>query len=92
VIHNYQARAESMLERLALWLNLVPVPLLDTHISATMARAIMQAWNWAFSKPEGQANYRQRDRSIMCASVSSCITIAGCPGRLQVPFICARKI
>jgi len=47
---NYQARAESMLERLALWLNLVPVPLLDTHISATMARAIMQAWNWAFSK------------------------------------------
>lgn len=34
-------RAEALLERLALWLGLAPVPLLETHISVTAARAIM---------------------------------------------------
>lgn len=32
---------ESFIERLGLWLGLVPVPLLETHISATLARSIM---------------------------------------------------
>jgi len=33
--------AESLVERLALWFGQVPVPLFETHISATLARAIM---------------------------------------------------
>ena len=32
---------ESLLERVGLWLGLVPVPLFETHISATLARAVM---------------------------------------------------
>jgi SAM-dependent methyltransferase len=32
---------ETIFERLALWLGLVPVPLFETHLSATLARAIM---------------------------------------------------
>jgi SAM-dependent methyltransferase len=35
------ARPESVLERLGLWLGLVPVPLLETHVCATLARSIM---------------------------------------------------
>ncbi len=31
---------ESLLERLALWLGLVPVALLDTHVAATLARTV----------------------------------------------------
>jgi SAM-dependent methyltransferase len=34
-------RAESVLERLALWFGQVPEPLFETHISATLARTIM---------------------------------------------------
>ncbi len=36
-------RAETILERLALWLGQVPEPLFETHISATLARTIMAA-------------------------------------------------
>jgi SAM-dependent methyltransferase len=32
---------ESLLERLGLWLGLVPAPLLETHVAATLARSIM---------------------------------------------------
>ena len=35
------AHAETLLERAGLWLGLVPVPLLETHIAATLARTIM---------------------------------------------------
>ena len=31
---------ESLVERIALWIGLVPVPLLETHLAATLARAI----------------------------------------------------
>jgi 2-polyprenyl-3-methyl-5-hydroxy-6-metoxy-1,4-benzoquinol methylase len=34
-------RSESLIEWLGLWLGLVPIPLFETHISATLARAIM---------------------------------------------------
>ena len=36
-------RPESLIERLALWFGQVPVPLFETHISATLARTIMAA-------------------------------------------------
>jgi 2-polyprenyl-3-methyl-5-hydroxy-6-metoxy-1,4-benzoquinol methylase len=36
-------RAETVLERLALWFGQVPEPLFETHISATLARTIMAA-------------------------------------------------
>jgi len=32
---------ETLLERLGLWLGLVPVPLFETHVSATLARVVM---------------------------------------------------
>jgi len=35
------AHPETLLERLGLWLGLVPVPLLDTHIAALLARTVM---------------------------------------------------
>src|ERR1019366_7387700 len=35
--------AESLLERLGLWFGLVPVPLLETHIAATLARTLTAA-------------------------------------------------
>jgi SAM-dependent methyltransferase len=34
-------RPESLIERLGLWLGLVPISLLETHIAATLARSIM---------------------------------------------------
>ena len=34
-------RAESFIDYLGLWLGLVPIPLFETHISATLTRAIM---------------------------------------------------
>jgi SAM-dependent methyltransferase len=33
--------SESLIERLALWLGLAPVPLIETHMAATLARAVM---------------------------------------------------
>jgi SAM-dependent methyltransferase len=34
-------RPESLLDRIGLWLGLAPVPLMETHIAATLARTIM---------------------------------------------------
>ena len=53
-------KPESVMERIALLLNLAPLPLVDTQIAFSKARAIMAAQRWACLRHSAKATRRPR--------------------------------
>ena len=52
---------ETLIERIALWTGLVPVPLLETHLAATLAQAITA----------GVRSAARSGSTIACASIGT---------------------
>jgi 2-polyprenyl-3-methyl-5-hydroxy-6-metoxy-1,4-benzoquinol methylase len=79
---------ESFVERLGLWLRLVPVPLLETHISATLARSIMagvelEIFESLESVPLSATDIAKRCRTDLQATVGLVDALVAC-GYLKV--------
>ena len=74
---------ETFLERFALWLGLVPLPLFETHLSATLARAIMagvelEMFECLESAPLAVADIANRCRTDPSATASLLDALVAC--------------
>ena len=59
---------ESLLERLGLWLGLVPEPLFETHIAATLARAVMAGVELGLFEALEQAPLSAGEIALRCGT------------------------
>lgn len=62
----FKLAAENMLERVALWFNLAPTPLIDTQIAFTLARAIQAAAELGLYEALGKASLTAEEIAFRC--------------------------
>lgn len=62
----FKLAAENLLERVALWLNLAPTPLIDTQIAFTLARAIQAAAELGIYEALGKQSLTAEEIAFRC--------------------------